>query len=817
MSQYQNPYQPSQSTRQTYSGDTPLSRPVSRNSSRPSSPHPGGHSHKSVVPDSQDDMVHLPPTPIVAPPQLDSALLKAVRAIEKFPTNFNKSPAAELFRGSALCKFTEAMAQLAPSPDELFSNIHNIPKFTDIFDDLEARAAASRGDAEMTSDNDEAADPAPDVGLGMFGSIPSAAKLKNAENPLPARLSSIERTLVAIQATVTSLVSCPAPTSPTVAFPIGQSSKGPKNPAKGSLGPKGKNPTTPSKDAPPPQGVTSTTTTTTPAVEVVTQIKPKDSYASKAEPSAFRKKVRDPQPFGEVLFSPTDPFLPDQDPGPAVGQGLKWTPHGNVLLTPTTPEQWDILVSNGAAALTHLHQGKSFKTLSHGPTRDLVLHGWPAKSTALPNVDTTLLSIAHALDLDPHDVVKDKCRWLVSAKNPNPARNPLLLVALSTNESQTSARGAGRSDTPPGTVASKPWFVAIAQMATTEKHYCGTCMEKKGCAHLPLQCPICQGNHVAWSPPCIERQIQKAANPPKKKAAPPPKAAGLDSPAWALAKFVRQIPEDRLGHAHRNTTKYSDTELVKKFRSWCIYNKLPFPTLVEGIHSLVTALDCTSDTHHALVVTELPWHNIGAGNKGAPKHRDWILALALSPLPVGASPQVGIFINKKLLPDHNLVIHPLTFNSLNAAHVSIQVHGRRINIVGIYRPPSETSLDDPNETLSKIVNWDAPLADTIILGDFNLHHSAWDVRAKDEGKGKCFLSWAKEEGLYLHSDPSTPTWISPSSNRKDTVVDLALSNPGMRFNWTVKWEVDKVVRGPWFILGDVTCQKRYEAENCKIP
>ncbi|KDQ18793.1 hypothetical protein BOTBODRAFT_170800 [Botryobasidium botryosum FD-172 SS1] len=410
-----NPYQSGTSARQTYSGGAPLSRPSSRAGSRSHSPAPGAHSQESVVPDSQDDTVRLPPpAPTSAPPQLDPVLLKAVKAIQKFPSNFNKSPFAELYRGSALRTLAGCLATLVPSNDELFSAIRNIDRFVDIFDDLESRAAAPGGNAEMTTD-DEDEEPS---GLRMFDSIPSADKLKGPTNPLPARLSLIERTLADIQASLAKLATKPA--APTPAVPLGSPSKPKtKGPApKGQAG--GKKDQPPQKPAPAPPAAT-TTTTTTPTVEVTTQIAPKDTYASKAatkrkfnrtpesprkcdmldllilgkkfrclmleslkmvqfwaefnpspkEPSAYRRKVKDPQPFGEVLFSPSTPFLNDQDPAPASGQGaintlnvflasrtpqcsvkgLKWTPRGNVLLTPQSPDQWDILAINGAVAL----------------------------------------------------------------------------------------------------------------------------------------------------------------------------------------------------------------------------------------------------------------------------------------------------------------------------------------------------------------------------------------------------------------------------------------------------------------------------------
>ncbi|KDQ05809.1 hypothetical protein BOTBODRAFT_182202 [Botryobasidium botryosum FD-172 SS1] len=301
------------------------------------------------------------------------------------------------------------------------------------------------------------------------------------------------------------------------------------------------------------------------------------------------------------------------------------------------------------------------------------------------------------------------------------------------------------------------------------------------------------------------------ANPPKKKqATPKATSAPADSPTRKAALLIRAIPANRPGHPGRDISKISDLDLVKKFRLWAVYNELPVitfspegdanwsnvptgPTKTTFLPPLKTS---TNDTHHVLVVTELPWTNIGGGQKGAPKHCDWTLALPLSPWPADAKPRVGIYINKKLLPNAGLTVNPTTFNSPNAIHASLTAHGKRINIVGVYRPPSEDSVMNPSHILQKLKNWEVPLQDTIILGDFNVHHSSWDALANNEVKGCHFHDWATDEGLSLHNDVTKPTFYPTDHTKKPAVLDLTLTNPGLNFNWTTQWELDGSIGQP---------------------
>ncbi|KDQ12886.1 hypothetical protein BOTBODRAFT_176029 [Botryobasidium botryosum FD-172 SS1] len=394
---------------------------------------------------------------------------------------------------------------------------------------------------------------------------------------------------------------------------------------------------TPPKESPPKE---TSVTTITPEATVTTQIQPAASYAAAASkgartpkfnpspkiPSAYRKKVRDPLTHGEVLFAPESPFGRDDNNGTIDGQnglnlingslkdltptcsvkGLRWTSRGNLMLTPQLPDQWDILAKHGPAVLEH-HMGKKFSVLTHGPTKDVVLHGWGASHDALPNIGNVCAKVTTALGLDPYDIVVDKSRWLVG-KNTNPNRPPLLLLAISTDEAAEKllyqnphwiegkkiAFKVFSSDPTIPNQCARCWKVGHPTWRCGVKTpVCGLCSDGHAttshrchqplcnivgdkCPHFTMQCPNCQDAHKAWDRKCVERQIQKAANPPKKRAqTPAPQTAAVDSPLRKAADLIRSIPKDRLGYPSRDILRYKDLELVKKFRLWALFNELP--------------------------------------------------------------------------------------------------------------------------------------------------------------------------------------------------------------------------------------------------
>ncbi|KDQ19701.1 hypothetical protein BOTBODRAFT_170755 [Botryobasidium botryosum FD-172 SS1] len=568
---------------------------------------------EETVPDSQEETVRLP---LVPPPppvsERDRAYFeKAIRGVPSLASAAAEDRGAP-FREALIRSFLGAILITAESLGlpSLLSLLRNHPEFGEVVTAIETEAVELWSSTHPMPPNNESPE---ESGFDrIFGAIPSG---KRPEDPTPARLTAIENTLAQVLASLSKNTPSPAVPLPKT----GQSSKsGPKKnttPApKGKGGPPAPQSTsvgpTPSGDtgskAPAPLPSQSQSY----AAAAASTAKPRKFNPSPKEPSAYRKKKRDEQRFGEVLFSPSPAFPRNNDADcPLSGPGaLKTLNEGNALLTPTSPDMWDILAKQGANALSLLHGGRSFHCLTHGPTRDLVIHGIPAKSTDLPKVENICLSLAAGLALDPHDIVREKSRWLVSSRSPNPNKRPLFLVSLTTDEvadrllhrnphwiegDRLTFKEFTTAPTVPNQCrrcwkvghptwkcgVSNPICAICAEFHETLSHACPFqgCTERgKACEHAPKTCPNCGGNHPAWEKSCIERLIQKAAQPPKKKATPPaPKKAAPDSPAKATADYIRAIPKGAPGHPVRDISQYKDIKLVKKFRAWCLYNKLP--------------------------------------------------------------------------------------------------------------------------------------------------------------------------------------------------------------------------------------------------
>ncbi|KDQ05666.1 hypothetical protein BOTBODRAFT_182341 [Botryobasidium botryosum FD-172 SS1] len=142
------------------------------------------------------------------------------------------------------------------------------------------------------------------------------------------------------------------------------------------------------------------------------------------------------------------------------------------------------------------------------------------------------------------------------------------------------------------------------------------------------------------------------------------------------------------------------------------------------------------------MVTEPPWYDIGASNVGTVKNRNWTTVLPINPVPPGVQPRVILFLNKALLPDHRVATKFGTFNSPDMLHANVTILGQKINIFGIYRSPS---IGHPLRVLQKLLEWETPIAESILCGDFNISHPDWDATQTRPQKSE---KWPKNGQRY---------------------------------------------------------------------
>lgn len=76
----------------------------------------------------------------------------------------------------------------------------------------------------------------------------------------------------------------------------------------------------------------------------------------------------------------------------------------------------------------------------------------------------------------------------------------------------------------------------------------------------------------------------------------------------------------------------------------------------------------------------------------------------------------------------------------------------------------------PNESVNTLITQGVEGRKTIICGDFNLHHHAWDMNAtRDDALANTFIDWTQDNDLQLLTDRETPT-------RDRAVLDLTLAS-----------------------------------------
>lgn len=138
-----------------------------------------------------------------------------------------------------------------------------------------------------------------------------------------------------------------------------------------------------------------------------------------------------------------------------------------------------------------------------------------------------------------------------------------------------------------------------------------------------------------------------------------------------------------------------------------------------------------------------------------------------------AATRVCLYINKQMDPG--------TWNvsciSKDIIAVSIRnpQYDKNINIVNVYNEVGTNTLTTLGETLAKL----EPLSETMVLGDFNLHHPLWSTTHRRPGQGPSaeqLLTIIEDFQLELLTEPGTPThrWKDGEST-----IDLTFATEGL--------------------------------------
>ncbi|OAQ57795.2 reverse transcriptase [Pochonia chlamydosporia 170] len=119
-----------------------------------------------------------------------------------------------------------------------------------------------------------------------------------------------------------------------------------------------------------------------------------------------------------------------------------------------------------------------------------------------------------------------------------------------------------------------------------------------------------------------------------------------------------------------------------------------------------------------------------------------------------AATRVCFYINKRIDPGTwsvSCILKDIIYLSICNPH-----SGRNINIFNVYNEVTATTLTTLAEALAKL----EPLTNTVVLGDFNLHHPLWSTTHRRPGHGPSsqqLITIIEDFQLELLTEPGTPT------------------------------------------------------------
>ena len=126
-------------------------------------------------------------------------------------------------------------------------------------------------------------------------------------------------------------------------------------------------------------------------------------------------------------------------------------------------------------------------------------------------------------------------------------------------------------------------------------------------------------------------------------------------------------------------------------------------------------------------------------------------------------------------------------DNLRCSETSVELAGIRItnfhpniNLIICYRPPDETFSQSSWDEIISVTN---EMENTILLGDFNSHHTSWNCTTNDTN-GDRLLESIHRSDLILHNT-DTITHIT-AHNGKTSNIDLVFSTPDLADTLHVK-------------------------------
>jgi len=129
-----------------------------------------------------------------------------------------------------------------------------------------------------------------------------------------------------------------------------------------------------------------------------------------------------------------------------------------------------------------------------------------------------------------------------------------------------------------------------------------------------------------------------------------------------------------------------------------------------------------------------------------------------------------------------LQITPIYLENPDCQTLEIRdTNGARLQLVNLYNERDKQGVWTVDRCLYQL----PLLPDSVIVGDFNTKHPAWDNSSGNTDRGEALCSWIEEKGLLLQNPPGVGTFFRPHME-VPSVLDLCLTRGALsrqELNW----------------------------------
>ena len=133
-------------------------------------------------------------------------------------------------------------------------------------------------------------------------------------------------------------------------------------------------------------------------------------------------------------------------------------------------------------------------------------------------------------------------------------------------------------------------------------------------------------------------------------------------------------------------------------------------------------------------------------------------------------PRTMIYVSKR--QQQNILSSTIKINDPDIQAVNFKFDGKQFNLINIYNNNGQDR--SRGKTIEEYLFSLKIEQNTIILGDFNLHHQLWEPNAIACKNAEDLVEWVEKEGLELLNTPGHGTFFRPQMSHA-TTIDLSFA------------------------------------------